>query len=325
MALRFDPEFQAAMSAQPPRPRSSPPQTVFDIRTGTNTALTTYFATLPVPPTITETRLSIPGPSGDPLLLIRHTPASAAAAPSPQPAVVYVHGGGMVSGSADLVGPEVAMLADEAGISFFAVGYRLAPEHPAPAGVEDAYAAVQYISSHAAELGIDASRIALLGISGGGAVAAGAALLARDRGLSPPLAKLVLVYPMLDDRTVVPPESPLYDFLSWGAVNNRLAWEAVLGADKAGKADADVSPYAAPGRATDLAGLPRTYIDCGSLDLFAQENIAFAGKLAAANVEVELHIWPGLPHGFEGMSEIHWTKTAQASRRRAIRSLLDAE
>lgn len=314
MSLRFDPEFWAAMGPRLSAPRAPPHKTVHDLRASSDAHLSAYFSSLPLPPTVTKTSLP-----DAPVPLTRFTPEEAGPS-TEQPAVLYVHGGGMVSQSAELAAPEVAILAQQTGITFFAVGYRLAPEHPGPAAAEDAYAALSYLITHASELGLDPERIGLYGVSGGGAPAAGAALMARDRGLTPPPAKLILVYPMLDDRTVVAPESPLRPFLVWTPHDNALAWRAVLG-DKAGDPAADVSPYAAPGRAADLTGMPSTYVDCGALDLFAGESLEFAKGLAGAGVEVETHIWPGVPHGFEGAAGVSWSKKAIEGRVRAIRCL----
>lgn len=319
MSLRYDPEYKAAMAPFLAAPKPPLHKTVYDLRDHTNTSVSAILKAVPFPTSVTQTKLSVPRPDGTTLHITRFTPEAAAARAGPQPAVLDIYPGGMVAGSVEMMAPAIALRAEGAGASVFAVHYRLAPEHPAPAAVEDAYAALEYMSSRAGELGIDAARIGVNGTSGGGALAAGVALMARDKGLSPPVKKLVLVYPMLDDRTGLDPESSLNDFLIWRAHDNDLAWRAVLG-DEAGKKEADVSPYSAPGRATDLRGLPSTYIDCGGLDLFLRENIAFAGRLAEADVEVEFHVWPGVPHLFEAAG-VSVSKKAAAARAEALRSL----
>jgi acetyl esterase/lipase len=206
------------------------------------------------------------------------------------------------------------------GVQHFAVDYPRAPEHPAPASLEDCYAALQWLSAHARELHVDPARIVIYGVSAGGGLAAGVALMARDRGLSPPLAKQVLVYPMLDDRTHYPDDWPARPFLTFTAEDNVMSWDAYVGADKRGREDADVSIYAAPGRAENLEGLPSTYIDVGGLDLFRDENLRFAQRLAEANVEVEFHLYPGLPHGFENPQT--WVTTrAVENRIKAVQSV----
>lgn len=205
----------------------------------------------------------------------------------------------MVSCTVEIFAPAIARSVITTGIQQFAVDYPLAPEHPAPAAVNDCFAALEWLSRHAVEMHIDPARIIVMGDSAGGGLAAGTALMARDKGLTPPIAKQVLIYPMLDDRTAYPDDWPTKTFLTWKAEDNVLAWDAYLGADKRGRGDADVSPYAAPGRVKSVEGLPSTYIEVGGLDLFRDEDMRFALRLAEANVEVEFHLYPGVPHGFE--------------------------
>ena len=158
-------------------------------------------------------------------------------------AVVYLHGGGMICGSVDLYEPVVAAYVGASGVRMLAVDYRVAPEYPHPAPVEDCFAALGWLHEHAAELGIDPGRIAVMGDSGGGGLAAGVALLARDRGT--PLAHQILVYPMLDDRNTTP-DPELVPFAAWTYDSNRIGWTALLGAATGGD---DVPSYAAPARA----------------------------------------------------------------------------
>ena len=225
----------------------------------------------------------------------------------------------MVSCSVEIFGPALARHAKASGVTFFGVDYRLAPENPAPCGVEDGFAALKYVSEHAAELNVDPKRIAVMGDSGGGCIAAGTALLARDRGLSPALAKQILIYPMLDDRTHLDEGEDLHKFLTWQLHENVLSWKALLG-EKAGKPEAEVSAYAAPARAESLRGLPPTYIDIGTLDLFRDENVEYVARMVKENVEVEFHLWPGLPHGFEGAAGTAIVKRVLASREKAMQS-----
>lgn len=316
MPLRYDPEYHAAMAPLLAAPKPPPHKTVHELRAHVNAAASALIATMPTVPSVTDTHLSVPRADGTSIPVTRFTPEAAA---GPQPAVLYIHAGGQIAGNVDMVRPDAAMLAERTGASFFAVGYRLAPEYLAPAGAEDCYAALEYVLSHAAELGIDPSRVVVQGTSGGGALAVAVALMARDRGLAPAIAKLVLVYPMLDDRTRLPAASPLHKFLMWSEHDNNLAWGAVLG-DKVGRDDADVSPYAVPGRATDLSGLPPAYVDCGNLDLFLGEDVAFAGRLAAGGAEVEMHVWPGVPHMFE-FAGVGLSRRAVEARVAAIRGV----
>ncbi|KAI0432468.1 Alpha/Beta hydrolase protein [Xylaria sp. FL1042] len=216
------------------------------------------------------------------------------------PAVLYIHGGGLVAGSVDAVTAQLARLAALSGVQVFAVEYRLAPEFPAPIPAEDCYSALGWLHSHAAELGIDRARIGIMGDGAGGGLAAATALLARDRGLNPPLRSQVLVSPMLDDRAAAhlaaAGDSPLLAFATIPLQSIRMCWRAYLGTG-AGRSNGGISPYAAPARMSDIRGLPATYIDVGGLDLFRDECAVFAQKLAEADVQVEFHILPGVPHG----------------------------
>jgi acetyl esterase/lipase len=176
------------------------------------------------------------------------------------PAVFYLHGGGFMFGNrfGDL--DMVADWVDELGVVGVSVDYRLAPEHPYPAPLEDCYAALVWAADHAGDLGIDRDRIILAGLSSGGGLAAGLALLARDRG-GPALAGQLLIGPMLDDRNNTLSAEQFVGVGMWDRTSNETGWTAYLGADHA---TADISPHASPARATDLTGLPSTYLDCGS-------------------------------------------------------------
>ncbi|PKS07126.1 hypothetical protein jhhlp_005726 [Lomentospora prolificans] len=319
-SLRYDPEFAAFMAAVPATPEKPVFTNVLDLRAWTDQLLYTIFRMAPTPPTVQSKEFTVPSYDGAGIKVVRYAEAEVLARTEPQPAIVYFHGGGMVACSVDTFGPAIARNASASGVVFFGVDYRLAPEHPAPAGVEDAYAALKYVSDHAAELNIDPKRIALQGDSGGGCIAAGAALLARDRALSPPVAKQILIYPMLDDRTFLDKDAELNKFLTWQYHESVLAWNALLGEDKAGKPEAEVSEYAVPARNKSLRDLPPTYIDVGGLDLFRDENIEYAGRLAKADVEVEFHLWAGLPHGFEGAATTSIVKRVLESRTKAMQS-----
>lgn len=320
--LRFDAEYLAVVSTQRRGSPGPPNKDVWELRSGAENALRAQFQAVPMPKRITSTKIVFKGRDGADLFLYRFSSREQLESPSPTPAIVEVHGGGMVSCSAEIFASRTAQLADRVDMPVFSVDYRLAPEHRSPGSAEDVFYGLKHLSEHAAAYNIDPQRLCLLGESGGGGIAAGAALLARDSSLTPPLAKQVLVYPMLDDRTTLPQDAPLHDFLTWNVHDNRIAWAAVLGEDNAGKPEANVSVYAAPGRATDLSGLPPTYIDSGSLDLFRDECLAYVAKLAEGNVEVEFHLWPGLPHGFEGVSQISWAGKALAARDSALTRIL---
>jgi acetyl esterase/lipase len=236
-----------------------------------------------------------------------HDPSAAS------PAAVYLHGGGMIMGTVAQYDRWVAAYAADSGVPLLAVDYRRAPEHPHPAPVEDAYAGLAWLAGHARELGVDPARIALMGDSGGGGLAAAAALLARDRGL--PVARQVLIYPMLDDRTTTP-DPALVPWAGWSYDDNFTGWHALLG-DLIGRPD--VPAYAAPARAADLSGLPPTYIEVGELDIFRDEAIEYARRIALTGTSVELHVHPGCPHGFDRIAaQADVVRRARADRLRVL-------
>ncbi|MGI5133041.1 alpha/beta hydrolase [Pseudonocardia sp. CA-107938] len=231
-------------------------------------------------------------------------------------AVVYVHGGGMIAGTLDGYDPLLRHYTRLAGVPFLAVGYRRAPEHAGTGPAQDAFAALCWLIERADGLDVDGRRIALMGDSGGGGIAAGAAIMARDEGV--PVARQVLVYPMLDDRTVVP-DPALAATATWSYDDNWTAWTAVLGTDRGRP---DVPAVAAPARLAELAGLAPAYVEVGELDIFRDECLAFATRLLAAGVSCELHVRPGAPHGFEWLAkEADVSRRAVADRVRVIRSL----
>jgi acetyl esterase/lipase len=199
------------------------------------------------------------------------------------------------------------------------VDYRLAPEHPFPAPVEDCYAGLKWLFAHAGELGVEPSRIAIAGASGGGGLCAGLALMARDRR-EVKVAFQLLVYPMIDDRNVTPASYAITDPRMWNRESNRLGWKAYLGRDGGG---ADVSPYAAASRASDLTNLPPAYMPVGALDLFVDENIEYAQRLVQAGVPTELHVYPGAFHGFDMFApSAAVSKQFKADRDNALRRAL---
>lgn len=221
-------------------------------------------------------------------------------AAQPGSAVLYLHGGGMIF-SLEHLGHLYNLAVREyvatSGVPMFVVDYRVAPEHPHPTPVEDCYSALLWLAENASSLDVDPARIAVMGDSAGGGLAAGLCLLARDRG-GPAIAQQLLIYPMLDDRTRTP-DPQLLPFLTWTYDDNITGWESLLG-DRAGT-DA-TSPYAAPARAGDLSGLPDTYIDVGDLDIFRDEDITYARRLSDAGVPTELHLHSGCPHAFEALA-----------------------
>ena len=238
---------------------------------------------------------SVPGPAGAPdvtLIICRPTGVT-----GPAPALYYTHGGGMVAGTSRDALDSVLDLAQPLGAAVVSVEYRLAPETPHPGPVEDCYAGLSWAAEHAAELGIDDERIVLVGGSAGGGIAAALALMARDRG-APTLAGQLLMCPMLDDRNDSPSVQQMAHLRMWNRSDNELGWTALLGESRGGP---DVSAYAAPARASDLTGLPPTFIDVGSADTFRDEDVDFASRICLAGGVAELHVWPGGFHGFDGM------------------------
>ena len=234
----------------------------------------------------------------------------------PGSGVVYAHGGGMVLGNLDAYDSLISAYVAETGVPFLSVSYRLAPEVHGDVLATDTFTALGWLAGQAGDMGVDPGRIALMGDSGGGGVAAGAAIIARDRGH--PLAMQILVYPMLDDRTVTP-DPALAPFATWSYDQNFTAWQAVLGG---GHRDGSVAPAAAPARLTDFRNLAPAYIDVGDLDIFCDEDISYAQRLSAAGVPIELHVHPGAPHGFDRLAPgSALTRRAMADRVRVLRSL----
>jgi acetyl esterase/lipase len=255
----------------------------------------------------------IPGPAGAPdlsVLILR--PARGSGGHGGQgralPGVYHTHGGGMVMGTSRTGADQLARWVDEVGVVAVSVEYRLAPEHPHPAPVEDCYAGLVWTGENCAELGIDPSRLIIAGTSAGGGLAAGTALMARDRG-GPALSHQMLMCPMLDDRGITPSSQELDGEGVWDRRSNLAGWTALLGDARGGP---DVSPYAAPARAQDLTGLPATFIDVGSVETFRDEDIEYAARLSRAGISVEFHLWPGGFHGFDAMAP--QTALAQAAR-----------
>jgi acetyl esterase/lipase len=215
--------------------------------------------------------------------------------PATLPALLWIHGGAYVMGGVEDDDLYVKELVKAVECVVVSVEYRLAPEHPFPAAIEDCYAALKWLATHAAELGVEQERIAIGGASAGGGLTAGLALLARDRA-EVNVAFQLLICPVIDDRNITQASETVPDTLLWSRENNLMSWRYYLGAEPGGQ---EVSPYAAAFRANDVTGLPATYIAVGELDLFLHENIEYAQRLLEAGVSTELHVYPGAYHGFE--------------------------
>lgn len=212
---------------------------------------------------------------------------------APEALVVYVHGGGLIGGSLDRSDHVCRKYALEAGVAVISVGYRLSPESQFPSAVEDCVAAVRWAVEHAKERAPGA-RVAIMGESAGGGLAATTALACRD-GQIGPLAAQILIYPMLDDRTATAAPA-VQPFLIWSVDDNVTSWKAYLG-EAYGADDLPVSASIA--RAQTLDGMPAAYLEVGELDLFCAETVAFGKRLIEQGVSVRLSVLPGAYHGFD--------------------------
>jgi acetyl esterase len=216
--------------------------------------------------------------------------------PGPLPALVYFHGGAFVLGDLEANARVSGRYAPAAGVLVVHVDYRLAPEHPYPAGMEDCYAVLEWVFGQAEELGVDPDRVAVGGSSAGGCLAAACALRARDDG-GPPIAFQMLIYPALDDRQRSSSVRTFVDTPMWDGPNNSLMWGLYLGPD--GPGGDHVSQYAAPARAVTLAGLPPAFVLTCEFDPLRDEGNEFALRMLGDGVEVDLHVVPGTCHGFD--------------------------
>ncbi|MBV2150546.1 alpha/beta hydrolase [Sphingobium sp. AS12] len=272
----------------------------------------------PGPVAVPDIRL-IPGRDGAPdvpLHLFNADPARPG-----RPAILHIHGGGMILGTAEMASRSIGPMAETMGFVAASVDYRLAPETPFPGPQEDCYAALDWLVAQAETLGIDPQRIVVMGESAGGGLAAALAQMARDRG-EVTLAGQILIYPMLDHRTGGPEccwRSPTAGEFVWTPHANQYGWSALRGdyrCDDARKG------WFSPALADDLAGLPPTYISVGALDLFVDEDMDYARRLAGAGVPVETHVYPGAIHGFDMMATARVAQQSRNDLTGAIRRLL---
>ncbi|OCT47556.1 alpha/beta hydrolase fold-3 domain-containing protein [Cladophialophora carrionii] len=250
-------------------------------------------------PHLSHTEHTVTGPDNNPIILSVFTPKEPAAAP--RPALYHIHGGGMVSGDRFTALTPVIDLLEGIDCVVVSVEHRRAPETRAPGPAEDCYAGLVWVSEHAASLGIDPAAMVVFGVSGGGALAAATCLMARDRK-SPtiPIKAQMLYSPLLDDRLQSLSDRQFEYGNPASTAWIRRIWQLVLG-DAYGSDK--VTPYQAPGRATDLANLPPAYIDAGECEVFRDSSVAYATSLWRCGSTCELHIWPGAFHGFDMLDD----------------------
>ena len=308
-----DPELRDALALWPSLPLTA------DSLTQRRADLLKGLDAVPVPdlPDIATVEIHVPSAFGaNPIrvLTYRHTKSA-----RPLPAIVHIHGGGFVMGAPEMKDVENRLLASELRCAIYSVDYRLAPEAPHPAPLEDIYSVFVWLHANAGELGLDPARIGIKGESGGGGFAAAAALYARDHS-GPRFAFQHLIYPMIDDRTAVRQDlHPHVGEFVWTQANNHFGWQSLL---RGAPGSAGVSPYAAASRAADVSGLPPAYISVGGLDLFLEENLSYADRLSRAGVPVELHMYPRAYHGFYRATNARVTKQAEHDTREALRRFL---
>jgi acetyl esterase/lipase len=215
------------------------------------------------------------------------------------PALVWIHGGGFIIGSPEQDDAYAFELARELGIVIVSIDYRLAPQHPFPTPLDDCYTALQWVHTHTQQMGVDPSRIAVGGASAGGGLAANLVQLAQDRG-EIPLVLQLLVFPMLDDKTALRTNLPHAELMIWNQKSNRFGWESYL---HQACGSNPVPHYAVAFEREDLTGFPPAWIGVGTLDLFHDEDVAYAQKLRNCGVDCELVIVPGAFHGFDVLND----------------------
>ncbi|MED7926663.1 alpha/beta hydrolase [Nonomuraea sp. LP-02] len=310
----LDPELRAAVEAASMPVVDLAAMTLEDLRARRAEA-DAFVAAVPRPETgVTIEDRYVPGPDDAPEVRVRiYRPAGGGAE---RPGLYWIHGGGMIMGSPEFDDAMMIDYVERLGLVAVSVDYRLAPEHPHPAPVEDCYAGLVWTAKSAAELGIDPARLAVGGASAGGGLAAATVLLARDRG-GPDVAFQFLLCPMLDDRDATHSSEQHADAVVWNRSANRYGWQALLGERAGGP---DVSPYAAPARAEDLSGLPPAFIDVGEVEVFRDEDMDYASRLARAGVSTEFHLYPGAFHGFDMMvPDAALSRRARETRIAALR------
>jgi len=292
--LRIDPELAAVLAELPMDPAGNlGDENMIQLMRSTPEILAMLGTDLPTDDRVTVKNAEVPGPPEASSVPVRIYTPKAGAKNKKKPALLYFHGGAFVIGDMYLEEQRCLRLAADAGCVVFSVDYRLAPENPFPAGVEDCYGALAWLGSQVKELGIDIDRIAVGGASAGGALSAAVAQMARDRS-GVQLAFQLLIYPVIDDRMETPSMKAFSTTPVWTSGSNAQMWDHYLGV----KRDY-VSNYAAPGRSNDLADLPPAYIMTAELDPLRDEGISYGQRLMQAGVAAELHCFAGACHGFD--------------------------
>ncbi|KQX07769.1 MULTISPECIES: alpha/beta hydrolase [unclassified Leifsonia] len=267
---------------------------------------------------IEHRELVIPGPAGAPDLTISvfnrpgHTRG---------PGFYFTHVGGMIFGDRFVGVEPVLDYVQRFDAVVVTVEYRLAPENPAPAALDDSYAGLVWTAEHAEELGIDRAKLFAIGASAGAGLTAGIALLARDRR-GPKLAGQVIMYGMLDEGNDSISAQQIDGIGIWDRTSNETGWNFLLGDRRHG---ASITGYESPAYAASLDELPPTYIEVGSAEVFRDEDVAYASKIWAAGGSAELHVWPGAYHLFELLApDAELSKAARHTRGEWVRRQLDA-
>ncbi|KAB5560326.1 Alpha/Beta hydrolase protein [Coniochaeta sp. 2T2.1] len=321
MSVRLDAEVATALQAaetagpSPPAPRPA----LGDVgahRDGLGANLKTlYQASYPkTDPSVTQEDYYTTSADGHRVLLRWYSKRSSGNGPG----ILFIHSGGMIMGNVGDFDNILHYYVSKTGVPSLSVEYRLSPEVRYPKALEDTYAGLVWLHQHALDLCVDASRIAVMGESAGGNLAAAVCIYARNKG-GPTISQQLLIYPMLDDRTVKA-DNTINRLLTWRDVDNETGWDAYLGPDRRGSAA--VLATAAPSRLVDAYSLPPLYMEVGEVDLFRDENIAYAARFWQAGISAALHVFPGLPHGYELLAaEAKATQEALGHRLRAISSV----
>lgn len=323
MLPELDPEIAAAIAA-----RQVPPEALVEIPLGNVVSRREFHeralaqTNTSVVAGISTHDFQVQSGDGSSILCRWYNPTGSDAQEGPTAAVIYFHGGGYILGNVPLFDRVCSSYALNTNVPFLSVGYRLAPEHPFPKAVEDAFAALCWVHAEALSLKIDTNRIAVMGDSAGGGLAASLAHFCTHKK-GPSIAKQILIYPMLDDRSSKSGfDSDVRPFLTWTPSDNITAWDALLGL--AAERAADLLPWAVPARMSDehAAGLPAVYMEIAELDLFRDEDLDYVARLAKVGVKTESHMRHGCLHGWEHIApKAKITSLAMGDRWRCIREL----